>query len=108
MPYQQHTFFLITNFPSSDTSMNFIVGKILELATHKSESPEDTDFVDLGDDSQNRTYKYEDNSDAYTADDSSQGNGYANVSKLNGLIGLVPDQDSSDSKTAKSNSSCSC
>ena len=84
--------------------MNFIVGKILELATHKSESPEDTDFIDLGDGSQSRTYKSEDDSDTYTPDNSSQGNGYANVAKMNGLVGLVPDHDSSDSKP----NSCSC
>lgn len=80
--------------------MNFIVGKILELSTHKSESPEDIDFVDLRDDSQ--TYKAEDDSDMYN---SGQSNGYANVSKLNGLVGLVPDEESRV-KSGKSKSSC--
>ena len=73
--------------------MSFIVERILELASRKSENPDEDDFVDLGLES----FDQHTDSDEY-------GVSYSNTSQTNKLVGLVPNGSTREPKQ----DSCAC
>ncbi len=79
--------------PCTDDAMNFLVGKILELSSREVNSP--VDVVDLG----------LETSTGYEPEQTNGANGYAKVSKINGLTQL-PRSEGDEPKCPK-NSCCS-
>jgi len=78
--------------------MNFLVGKILNLSSHKSETPEEDDLVDLGLDN------FDQDSGARYLTSSNLGASYSNVQQTNRLKG----QPSKEDFKTSNNNACTC